>query len=75
MDRAPSRLADLDSIVRLSSAVFDTGRRGNPKPGCDCVQCFGYCQVDRDEAMRARMAHTIPTDFVFPEQLFERMDA
>lgn len=26
-----------------ASAVFDNGRRGNPKPGCDCVQCFGYC--------------------------------
>lgn len=26
-----------------ASAVFDSGRRGNPKSGCDCVQCFGYC--------------------------------
>ena len=36
----------------VPSAVFDNGRRGNPRPGCDCVQCFGYCLVDRDEAAR-----------------------
>jgi hypothetical protein len=23
--------------------IFDNGRRGNPRLGCDCVQCFGYC--------------------------------
>jgi hypothetical protein len=26
-----------------ASGVFDNGRRGDPIPGCDCVQCFGYC--------------------------------
>ncbi len=35
-----------------ATAVFDKGRRGEPLPGCDCVQCFGYCMVDGDEAMR-----------------------
>lgn len=32
-----------------STAVYDKGRRGNPLPGCDCVQCFGYCLVAGDE--------------------------
>ena len=41
-------------IVKLSSAVKDTGRRGNPKTGCDCVVCFGYCQVDSELAVRER---------------------
>ena len=40
------------SISELASAVVDTGRRGEPRPGCDCVQCFGYCLVDRDQAAR-----------------------
>ncbi len=34
---------------------YDNGRRGQPLPGCDCEQCFGYCLVDRDEAMRSRL--------------------
>lgn len=41
------------AIPELTSAVFDTGRRGSPRNGCDCEQCFGYCLIDRDEAMRA----------------------
>jgi hypothetical protein len=41
-------------IVNLSSRVKDTGRRGNPKTGCDCVACFGYCQVDSELAVRER---------------------
>jgi len=41
-----------NSIERLASDVVDTGRRGEPKPGCDCMQCFGYCLVDRDAAVR-----------------------
>lgn len=40
------------SIEGLASAVFDNGRRGMPRPGCDCVQCFGYCMVDTDAAAR-----------------------
>lgn len=44
------------TIAALTSGVFDTKRRGIPKPGCDCVQCFGYCLVDRDEAVRASFA-------------------
>lgn len=32
---------------RPVTRVFDTGRRGGPRPGCDCVQCFGYCIIDR----------------------------
>jgi len=31
--------------VKPVTAVFDKGRRGNPLPGCDCVQCFGYCLI------------------------------
>jgi len=38
----------------VATAVYDRGRRGNPLPGCDCVQCFGYCMVDGDEAQRVR---------------------
>lgn len=34
------------------TAVFDKGRRGNPLPGCDCVQCFGYCMVNQQIAER-----------------------
>ena len=41
------------SIAELSSSVQDNGRRGMPKAGCDCIQCFGYCNVDRDESLRA----------------------
>lgn len=26
-----------------ATTVFDNGRRGEPRNGCDCVQCFGYC--------------------------------
>lgn len=44
------------SINKLASAVFDNGRRGNPRPGCDCVQCFGYCMVDGDKAHRDSLA-------------------
>lgn len=35
-------------------ADFDNGRRGEPKPGCDCVQCFGRCLTDDDEADAGR---------------------
>ena len=48
------------SISELSSAVVDTGRRGEPKPGCDCVQCFGYCMVDAEQALRLRSINTQP---------------
>jgi len=37
---------------RPSTVVFDKGRRGNPLPGCDCVQCFGYCLVKGSEEPR-----------------------
>lgn len=40
------------AIESFTSAVFDRGRRGNPKPGCDCEQCFGYCLTDADKASR-----------------------
>lgn len=39
-------------IPELASAVFDNGRRGAPRPGCDCEQCFGYCHIDRNEVER-----------------------
>jgi hypothetical protein len=37
------------------SQVFDSGRRGAPRPGCDCEQCFGYCFgfIDQDALIRA----------------------
>ena len=34
----------------------DTGRRGAPLPGCDCVVCFGYCAPDPEKAARDRRA-------------------
>lgn len=40
------------SIAELASSVQDNGRRGEPKAGCDCMQCFGYCIVDADQAVR-----------------------
>lgn len=46
-------MAKSTSIEALASTVFDNGRRGMPRPGCDCEQCFGYCLVDADEALRA----------------------
>ena len=41
-----------------ATAVFDKGRRGNPLPGCDCVQCFGYCLIDGDERERILQMYT-----------------
>jgi len=42
------KLKDLEDSV-----VQDNGRRGNPLPGCDCEQCFGYCMIDGEERERA----------------------
>lgn len=47
------------SIEELASAVYDNGRRGQPKPGCDCVQCFGYCMIDNDEAARGSFSASV----------------
>jgi hypothetical protein len=41
-----------NTIDNLATAVFDNGRRGSPRPGCDCIQCFGYCIHDADAAAR-----------------------
>jgi len=49
---AQKKAKDKNSIDNVASAVFDNGRRGNPKPGCDCEQCFGYCLIDDDKAQR-----------------------
>lgn len=49
------------SIKELVSAVVDTGRRGHPKAGCDCLACFGYCMVDREVADREAMTRQIDT--------------
>jgi len=38
--------------VPTLAEVPDNGRRGNPLPGCDCVQCFGRCMVDPDAKER-----------------------
>jgi hypothetical protein len=43
-----------NSIQVLSTAVFDNGRRGLPKIGCDCEACFGYCLVDPEVVLRQR---------------------
>lgn len=45
-----------DSLLLAKNAMpRDTGRRGMPKPGCDCVQCFGYCDTDKVAEVRLRM--------------------
>jgi hypothetical protein len=46
------RAPDKQSIKNLATSVFDNGRRGSPRPGCDCLQCFGYCITDRDKMQR-----------------------
>lgn len=56
------------SIAELASAVVDNGRRGEPKLGCDCMQCFGYCMVDVDQALRDQVlkhdaAYRSPEEF------------
>jgi len=38
--------------TKPASEVFDRGRRGEPLMGCDCMQCFGYCPIDRETANR-----------------------
>lgn len=38
--------------MEKTSEIFDNGRRGEPRLGCDCCQCFGYCIVDHDVARR-----------------------
>ena len=53
------RVAAGDDDTELTTAVFDTGRRGAPRPGCDCVQCFGYCMVDHDLAHRDRLSRAL----------------
>ena len=42
------------SIVSFGSVLTDNKRRGDPKPGCDCVQCFGMCIVEHELAVRDR---------------------
>ena len=32
--------------------VPDTGRRGEPRLGCDCIYCWGQCIVNHDLARR-----------------------
>ena len=44
------------AIADLTSRIFDNGRRGMPRPGCDCEQCFGYCLIDGDKAQRDAFA-------------------
>jgi hypothetical protein len=41
-------LPKYDSYVEMP----DNRRRGNPLPGCDCLQCFGRCIIDQDAAAR-----------------------
>lgn len=48
-----TRAQVISDINGLATAVFDNGRRGQPRPGCDCEQCFGYCLIDRDGAARS----------------------
>ena len=42
----------MDRDEPIASEIFDRGRRGEPLPGCDCFQCFGYCLIDRDAERR-----------------------
>ena len=42
----------MNDDTKPASEVFDRGRRGEPLPGCDCVQCFGYCMIDREAERR-----------------------
>jgi hypothetical protein len=58
------------SIKNLATPVVDTGRRGAPRPSCDCVQCFGYCIIDPEAARRSlfalapsRVDETVELDF------------
>lgn len=52
-----------NSIAELASSVQDNGRRGAPRSGCDCMQCFGYCQIDEDVALRGRaLKHDAPRE-------------
>lgn len=46
-----------NTIARIGNAgeMHDNRRRGNPKNGCDCVQCFGYCIVEAEVALRQRL--------------------
>ncbi len=46
------------SAAKPATAVFDKRRRGNPLPGCDCVQCFGYCFIDGDLRERIIRSNT-----------------
>jgi hypothetical protein len=34
---------------------IDSGRRGNPAPGCDCEACFGMCLGDRDATIHSQL--------------------
>ena len=31
-------------------------RSGPPLPGCDCMQCFGYCLINSDVQLRELMS-------------------
>lgn len=42
-------------LLKQNATPRDTGRRGQPRPGCDCVQCFGFCDVSKDAEMRVRL--------------------
>lgn len=39
-------------IKLLGGEYKFTNRRGAPMPGCDCMQCFGYCEKEQDKAAR-----------------------
>lgn len=52
-----------NGIETLTSAVFDNGRRGGPRRGCDCVQCFGYCAINVEQAARETAPGGIPQPF------------
>jgi hypothetical protein len=58
-----------NSIQVLSTAVFDNGRRGNPRISCDCVQCFGYCITDQDIAAREARISPPKKEGLFSEQI------
>lgn len=50
------------AIAALATAIYDNRRRGAPRPGCDCVQCFGYCMIDQEVAQRRSFERAAPAD-------------
>jgi hypothetical protein len=44
----------MDDDVGAAYEWIDSGRRGNPAPGCDCEACFGMCIGHMHDMVRTR---------------------